>query len=73
MAPWNLHAHASPICILKGNRPIQVASDTTAMADYVRMIMEVYRRKGNFASNQQWEELMTNCRNALAFYEGMLR
>ncbi len=73
VAPWNLHAHASPVYVLKGNRPIQVASDITGMADYVRMIMEVYRRRGNFATDQHREELMTNCRNALAFYEGMLR
>jgi hypothetical protein len=73
IAPWNLHAHTSPIYVLKNNRPICVASDVTGMADYVRMIMEVYRRRGNFKTDAQQNELMTNFQNALAFYENMLR
>ena len=42
------------------------------MADYVRMVMEVYRRRGVFATDDQRRELMDNCEKALAFYESAL-
>ncbi len=69
VAPWHLHAHSSPVYVRRGNRPICVPSDATGMADYIRMVMEVYRRRGQFASEHHRDELMTNCQNALAFYE----
>ena len=71
-APWNLHAHSSPIYVLRGGRPICEAADVTGMADYVRMVMEVYRSRGQFASDEQRDEMRTNCLKALAFYEGKL-
>jgi hypothetical protein len=42
------------------------------MADYVRMVMEIYRRRGQFAADEQRRELMANCEKALAFYEEFL-
>ena len=69
LAPWNLHAHTSPVYVLQDNAPIRVVSDLTGMADYVRMVMEVYRRQGQFTSDSQQHELMANCKRALAFYE----
>lgn len=72
VAPWSLHAHTSPVYVFRGNMPIRVASDITGMADYVRMVMEVYRRQGQFASEEQRSELMTGCERALAFYEHAL-
>lgn len=72
LAPWNLHAHSSPIYVLRGGRPICETADATGMADYVRMVMEVYRRQGQFADDHQRDELMGNCRKAIAFYEKML-
>ena len=73
VAPWNLYAHTSPVYVYRGNRPIRVASDLTGMADYIRMVMEIYRRRGVFANDSQRQELLTNARNALAFYEDALR
>ena len=58
---------------IRGDRPICVASDLTGMADYIRMVMEIYRRRGVFANDDQRQELLTNGRNALAFYEDALR
>lgn len=72
IAPWNLHAHTSPIYVLSGNEPIRVKADLTAMADCVRMVMEIYRRSGQFATDEQRLELMANCEKAIAFYEGTL-
>ncbi len=72
LAPWNLHAHTSPVYVLRDNAPIRVVSDLTGMADYVRMVMEVYRRQGQFTSDSQQHELMANCKQALAFYERAL-
>ena len=71
-APWNLHAHSSPVYLLKGGRPICEPADATGMADYVRMVMEAYRRQGQFADDHQRDELMGNCQKAVAFYEKIL-
>ena len=38
--------------------PIGIGSDLTAMADYARMLMEVYRRKGNLGAGEHWDELV---------------
>ena len=73
VAPWNLYAHTSPVYVLRGNRPIRVAADLTGMVDYIRMVMEVYRRRGVFATDDQRREMMANGEKALAFYEGALR
>ncbi|OGG51799.1 MAG: hypothetical protein A3F84_20260 [Candidatus Handelsmanbacteria bacterium RIFCSPLOWO2_12_FULL_64_10] len=69
VAPWILHAHTSPVYVLSGDEPIRVKADLTAMADYVRMVMEIYRRRGQFATDEQRRELMANCEGAIAFYE----
>lgn len=69
VAPWNLYAHTSPVYVHRGGRPIRVGADLTAMADYVRILMERYRRSGVFASTRQRDELMENCRAALSYYE----
>jgi hypothetical protein len=69
---WRLHAHTSPVYVFRGGQPIRVPADRTALADYVRMVMEVYRRGGHFATPQQWQELLANCERALAFYESGL-
>lgn len=66
---WNLHAHSSPAYVLKGGRPICLESDLTGMADYVRMVMEIYRRGGKFDKEEHREEMLTNCTDAIAFYE----
>jgi hypothetical protein len=66
---WYLHAHSSPVYVHYGNRPIRVAADMTSMADYLRMLMEVYKRRGEFANEGQWREFMSNCEKALAYYE----
>jgi len=49
-----------------------VGADLTAMADYVRVLMERYRRFGTFATAEQFDELMGSCRKAIAFYESGL-
>jgi len=72
VATWRLHAHTSPIYVVRGNGPIHLKADLTAMADYVRMVMEIYRRRGKFTSDDQWGELMANCEKALRYYEGAL-
>ncbi len=72
VAPWNLHAHTSPVYVSRGGQPICVDSDVTAMADYVRMIMEIYRRRDNFKTDEQREELVSNCHRAISFYESKL-
>jgi hypothetical protein len=35
--------------------------------------MEVYRRRGQFATEAHRQELVANCERALAYYEGPLR
>jgi len=72
-APWKLHAHSSPVYVLKGGVPILQLADATAMADYVRLIEEVYRTKGVFRNEQQHRALQANLKKAEAFYEGLLR
>jgi len=72
-APWNLHAHSSPIYIEKGGRPILSRADATMMADYVRLITEIYRRSGYFKKESQRNALTRNMKKALAFYEGLLK
>lgn len=73
VAPWNLHAHTSPVYILKGKLPIVQRADATAMADYVRLLQEVYRRAGRFRNEEQRQALFTNLSKAEAFYERLLR
>ena len=46
-APWNLYAHTSPVSVIVEDAPTGIGSDLTAMADYVRMLMEIYGRGGN--------------------------
>jgi hypothetical protein len=72
LAPWKLYAHTSPVYVYRDGHPIRVASDLTAMADYVRMIAEVYRRRGLFADDGQRQELRRNIDSAVAFYENAL-
>ena len=73
VAPWNLHAHTSPIYVLKDGKPIRQKADATAMADYIRLITERYRQKARFENNKHREALFENLERALAFYEGLLR
>ncbi|MDP6358620.1 MAG: CehA/McbA family metallohydrolase, partial [Planctomycetota bacterium] len=70
--PWKLHAHSSPVYVLKGGRQIGVKSDLTAMADYLRMLSEIYRKRGSFKTDEQRQELTSNIEKALAVYEGRL-
>lgn len=72
VAPWRLHAHTSPVYVSAGRRPIRVKADLTGMADYVRMVMENYRRRGQFKDDRQPAELMQNAEKAIAFYESRL-
>ncbi len=72
-APWNLHAHTSPIYVRKGKRPIIQKADATWMADYVRFVAEVYRRTGVFKNEHQRDALLTNISKALSFYERLLK
>ena len=72
--PWELIAHTSPVYVLVDGRPVCVPSDMAAMADYVRLCMTRYVHggffePGRFAGEEQVEELMANCRRALAFYD----
>ena len=60
------------IYVFRCERPIGVGADLTAMADYVRVLMERYRRFGTFATAEQFDELMGSCRKAIAFYESGL-
>ena len=71
-AVWNLHAHSSPIYVLKSEQPIAVKADLTAMADYLRMIRVMYRKRGTFKSDEQWEELLSNIDQAISVYETRL-
>ena len=73
VAPWNLYAHTSPVYVIVGDAPIGIGSDLTAMADYVRMLMEIYRRQGNLGPGEHWDELAGNGRKAISFYENRLR
>ncbi len=73
IAPWNLHAHTSPVYVLKGGRPILQKADATAMADYIRLITERYRQIVSFKSEKHRRALFENLGRALAFYEGLLR
>jgi len=72
-APWNLHAHTSPVYITKGKKPIAQKADATWMADYVRFIAEIYRQNGVFRNKQQQKALFKNMDKALAFYERILK
>ncbi|MBA7468023.1 hypothetical protein ES707_03264 [subsurface metagenome] len=72
-APWNLHAHTSPIYVVKGGKPILEKADATAMADYIRLITERYRRIAHFKNNKHRKALFENLKQALVFYEGLLR
>ena len=73
VAPWNLHAHTSPVYVHRGGRPILQRADATAMADYVRLIREVYRRGGTFKNERQRRALSANLAKAEAFYERLLK
>lgn len=73
VAPWNLHAHTSPIYVLKQGKPILQRADATAMADYVRLVTERYRRAGSFKSQKHRDALSRNLGKALAFYEALLK
>jgi hypothetical protein len=72
LAPWNLYAHSSPIYVHRDGRPIREAADLTAMADYVRMIAERYRRRGVFNDEAQRAELFANLEAAIEVYERAL-
>lgn len=72
--PWMLQAHTSPIYVRVQGRPIRVASDMAAMADYVRLCMTRYisggfYQPGSFSDETQVRELVANCERAIAFYE----
>ncbi|MEW6359351.1 MAG: CehA/McbA family metallohydrolase [Planctomycetota bacterium] len=72
--PWHLYAHTSPVYALIAGKPIRVATDMASMADYVRLCMVRYvdggyYQPGRFSTKEQIEELMANCRKALAYYE----
>lgn len=73
VAPWNLHAHTSPVYVYKGKRPILQRADATAMADYVRLLQEVYRRGGSFKEERQRRALSDNLAKAERFYERLLK
>jgi len=73
VAPWNLHAHTSPIYVLKAGRPVLQRADATAMADYVRLITERYRQAASFKNEKHRSALFGNLMRALAFYEGLLK
>jgi len=73
VAPWNLHAHTSPVYVLKDGRPVLQRADATAMADYVRLITERYRKRATFKNPKQRDHLFGNLARALAFYEGLLK
>jgi len=73
VAPWNLHAHSSPIYVIKDGTPIVQRADATWMADYIRYIGEIYRKGGRFSSRRRREALLQNLGKALAFYEGLLK
>ncbi len=73
VAPWNLHAHTSPVYVHRGKKPIVQRADATAMADYVRLVREVYRCSGSFKNERQWQTLLANLSRAEAFYERLLR
>jgi hypothetical protein len=73
VAPWNLHAHSSPVYVRIGKRRILQRADATAMADYVRLIREIYRRKGSFRTDRQRQTLRAGLAKAEAFYEGLLK
>ena len=72
LAPWNLYAHTSPVYVLVNGHPIGVGADLTAMADYVRMLMEIYRRHGNLPEGPKRDELTANCNKAVEYYETLL-
>ena len=73
VAPWNLHAHTSPVYVLKAGRPVLQRADATAMADYVRLITERYRQSASFKNQKHRTALFENLKRALAFYEGLLK
>lgn len=73
VAPWNLHAHTSPIYLWVGGRPVRQKADATAMADYVRLITEMYRKFSKFKKEEHRRQLFRNLGRAEAFYERLLR
>jgi hypothetical protein len=73
VAPWNLHAHTSPVYAIMAGKPILQRADATAMADYIRYITEIYRKGGKFSSRKRRDALSENLQRALAFYEALLR
>lgn len=73
VGPWNLHAHTSPVYVLKGGKPVLRRADATAMADYVRLLEVWYRMGGKFANDDQRNHLLENLRTAEAFYDALLR
>ena len=48
-------------------------ADATAMADYVRLLQEVYRRGGSFKEERQRRALSDNLAKAERFYERLLK
>ncbi|GAG13706.1 unnamed protein product, partial [marine sediment metagenome] len=48
-------------------------ADATAMADYIRLITERYRRAASFKNEKQRSALFENLKRALAFYEALLK
>lgn len=73
VAPWNLHAHTSAVYLWAGGRPVNQKADATAMADYVRLITEVYRKNFTFKKDAHSRHLFANLAQAESFYERLLR
>jgi len=73
VAPWNLHAHTSPVYVHRGKDAILQRADATAMADYVRLLQEIYRTRGRFRTDRQRQTLFANLNKAEAFYDRLLR
>ncbi len=73
VAPWNLHAHTSPVYLLKRGKPVVQRADATAMADYMRLITERYRRQARFKNDKHRKALFENLERSLLFYEGLLK
>ena len=73
VAPWALHAHTNPVYVHRDGKRILQRADATAMADYVRVIAERYRRQGKFRNDRQRQALFSNLAKAEAFYDRLLR
>ncbi|HOE96529.1 MAG TPA: CehA/McbA family metallohydrolase [Candidatus Sumerlaeota bacterium] len=71
--PWDLMAHTSPIYLLRGGRPVLVEQDITRLADMVRLIRFSYVRQGKFDVESHREHMLSNCAQALRYYEGLLK